>query len=250
MQVPLTKAGADGFRLCGLVLDEEPPSPRVVAVMSHTSATWQYGAEVLLRYKESLVRLNTAAGNGFIPVAAAQIDNNRVPDQRNWMVVTERASSGASAREITVRSDAGPTGLGKNLNESGKQGYGADLVWKEGNDFVVMMSRRAGGAQPARTYDVDTGSSNLPHGLHHLPLGDFPYLSDQRLFVSDSGVSASNEQVEETLPALGSSGVADARALGVIGDHISRNHGYEVAYAHVRREGNKFILTTVITRRD
>jgi hypothetical protein len=120
MKAPLSQAGADGFRLCGVVLDEDPKAPRAVAVMS--TGSWQYEAEVLLRYKESLARLNALGREGFVPVAAAPVDDSRVPDMRHWMVVAERPASGATPHEVTVRSDPGPTGLARNLNEFGKQG--------------------------------------------------------------------------------------------------------------------------------
>ena len=255
MKVPLSKAGGDGYRLCGVVLDEEPKGPRDVAVMSRSEpGAWQYDAEVLLRYKESLARLNAIGREGFVPVAAAPVDNNRVPDMRNWMVIAERPASGATPHEVAVRSDPGPTGLGRNLNESGKQGYRVELLWKEGNDHVAMMARPAGtDSAPSHKYAVETDTSARFHWLSGLGLADFSYL-DRRLFVTDRNVRASNELVEEALPALGPSGAPDARgrgALATIGDPISRNRGFEVTYARVGRDkAGKLVLAVAMARKD
>ena len=254
LKTPLTTNGADGFRLCGVILDEEPPSPRAVAVMTRTdAASWQYDVEVLLRYKESLTRLNTIGRDGFTPVAAAPIDNNRIPDQRNWMVVVERPSSGGSPREVVVRSDPGPAGLARNLNESGKQGFRLDLAWKEGNDYVAMLSRASGGSSTPHTYAVDGDAPNGVHALGRLALADFPYLS-RRLFVMDADVRASNELVEETLPSISRSGVVEGSGramLDTIGDHLSRNRGFQVAYARVGRKGSGgFVLGVMMAKKD
>jgi hypothetical protein len=254
MKVPLTKSGSEGFHLCGVVLDEEPPNPRDVAVMTRTTAgSWQYDVEVLLRYKESLVRLNTIGRDGFLPVAAAPIDNNRVPDQRNWMVVAERPAANAAPVEVAVRSDPGPTGLGRNLNDSAKRSYRVGLAWKEGNDYVAMMTRPTGGAPIAHAYVVEADAPARMHSLSGLTLADFPYL-DRRLFVVDAGVRASNELVEEKLPSRGEGGVLDARArdaIGTIGDHLSRNHGYEATYARVGRDASgTLVLSVAMARKD
>jgi hypothetical protein len=253
MKAPLSKNGAEGFRLCGVVLDEEPPNPRAVAVMTKTSdAAWQYDVEVLLRYKDSIARLNAIGKDGFAPVAAAPIDNNRIPEQRNWMVISERPTSGGTAREVAVRSDPGPTGLARNLNDSGKQGFHLDLTWKEGNDYVAMLSRQAGAPTP-HAYVVDGDPSNGAHSLSRLALGDFPYLS-RRMFVMDDGVKASNEMVEEVLPAIDRNGVVESGsrvALEQVGDHLARNRGYQVAYAHVSRDkSGKSVLSVLMAKKD
>jgi hypothetical protein len=244
LKVALNRHGADGFRLCGFVFDEEPPNTGGVAVMVRTAAaSWQYDTEVLLRYKDSLARLNTLGRDGFRPVAAAPIDNNRVPDSRNWMVVVERPASGGPAVEVTVRSGVGPSGLASSLNDAGKKGFQIDLAWKEGNDYVAMMSRRSGTSTP-HEYATDGDAPNGVHALFRLALGDFPYLSSQRLFVTDHDVMASNELIEEPLPAPG---ISPDRA----GDHLTRNRGYQVAYARVGRDRDgKILLSVVMVKRD
>lgn len=253
MAAPLSSNGADGYRVCGVVLDEEPPNPRNVAVMVRASdAAWQYQVEVLLRYKDSLAKLNAIGKDGFTPVVAAPVDNNRVIDMRNWMVIAERSTSGGAAREVTVRSDSGPSGLARNLNDSGRQGFHLDLVWKEGNSYVAMMSRLVGQSTP-HAYAVDGDPPSGAHSLHRLAIGDFPYLS-RRLFVMDDAVKASNELVEDVLPGISRSGVVDSggrEALETVGNHLARNRGFQVAYAHVGRDkAGKSVLSVLMTRRD
>ena len=137
LPAPLDSAGGEGFRICGLALDEGPPNPALVAVLTrrdNAPGTARYGVEVLKNYKESLVRLNARGAEGFVPVAAAPVNDNRVPDMRSWMVVIERAGENAPAREVGVRSSSGPDGFQKALNENAGKGYRLDLAWKEGND--------------------------------------------------------------------------------------------------------------------
>jgi len=153
---------------------------------------------------------------------------------------------------VTVRSDSGPTRLGRNLNESGKQGYRVDLMWKEDNDYVALMTRPAG-STAAHSYAAEDAAASRMHFLSGLVLADFAYL-DRRLFVTDGVVRASNELVEEALPSLGPTGVVDTHARGAlatIGDHLSRNRGYEASYARVGRDGSgKLLLSVAMARRD
>lgn len=253
LEAPLEKAGAEGFRLCGVVLDEEPPNPALVAVMSRAADTQvaaHYGVEVLTNYKDSLVRLNKRAGEGFLPVAAAPVNNSRVPEMRAWMVVIERAGAGGPPRELAVRSNSGPDGFQKALNEQGGQGYRVELVWKEGNDFVAMMSRLREGARSANAYSVEATGASGVHSLSRLCLADVPHRGDERLLIGDRAVSASNDVEEDPLPPLSKLGSADAEALEVLGNHLSRHGGFVPASARVRRgPGGTFVLATVITRR-
>lgn len=249
---PLDRAGSDGFRLCGVVLDEEPPNPALVAVLTRRDgalAPVRYGVEVLKNYKESLVRLNARGAEGFVPVAAAPVNDNRVPEMRSWMVVIERAGESAPAREVAVRSNSGPDGFQKALNENGGQGYRLDLAWKEGNDAVAMMSRPKGGGKGV-TFTVETATVDKIHWVKGLYLADMPFRSDERLVVSESGVSASTDVEGDPLPPLGRSGSADAEALEVIGNHVGRHRGFSPAFARIGRgPGGTFVLSTVLTRR-
>ena len=251
LQAPLERAGADGFRLCGLVLDEEPPTPVLVAVLTRIAApvTMRYAVEVLTNYKSSLRRLNDAGRDGFVPVAAAQVNNNRVPDMRSWLVVSERSSDRAAPREIAVRSASGPERLQSALNEQGALGFRVDLLWKEGQDVVAMMSKAAGGDKEAHAYSVDVIGLDRIHSLPHLYLGDFSYLSgDDRMVVSDRDVSASNDVEENELPRLGGLGYADPSAAGLVGDRLSRHHGFAPAALRVHRgPHNSFVLSTALT---
>jgi hypothetical protein len=250
----LDRAGADGFRLCGAVLDEEPPAPIGVAIMSRSAGaapeTWQYRTEVLSNYKNSLARLNAAAQDGFVPVAAAATNSSRVPDMRTWMVIVERAAGGAVARDIVTRSAPGPSGLQKALNEQGKQGYRIDVLWREGNSYVAMMSHPTSGPIVPHTYSAEDDTRSRIRWVRGPLLADFPYL-DRRLLVADASVSASNEVVEEPIPAPGPIGYVDARTLTIVGDHLSRNRGYVPGFATVS-PGPKgtWLLATVVTQKN
>ncbi len=237
------------------MLDEGPPNPALVAVMSRradATAPARYGVEVLTNYKESLVRLNARAGEGFVPMAAAPVNNSRVPEMRAWLVVTERAGANPAPREVAVRSNSGPEGLQAALNENGSKGFRLDVVWKEGNDFVAMMSRPGGGAKGAtNAYAVDvTGASGI-HSVSRLCLADVPHRPEERLVISDRGVPASNDVEEDPLPPLPRSGFVDAEALEVLGSHLSRHRGFTPASARIRRgPGGTFVLATVLTQRN
>src|SRR5262249_49548045 len=72
------RAAADGYRLCGVALDEGPPGPGLVAVMTSTGDPGRkYGAEPLSDYRGAIARLNAAGKDGFVPVAVAPTDSNR-----------------------------------------------------------------------------------------------------------------------------------------------------------------------------
>jgi hypothetical protein len=252
LQQGLDRGGAEGFRLCGVVLDEEPPAPRLVAVMSRPAdaspSPLRYGVEVLTNYKNSLVRLNAAGRDGFVPVAAAPVNNNRVVDIRSWLVVAERRADG-KAREVAVRSNSGAEGLQKALNEQSGQGYRIDLFWKEGLDAVVMMSRPVDGPKSTSGYGVDVTDPSKVHSVARTVVGDMPYLtSGDRLFVSDRGVMAVNDVEEEPLPPLNSLGDADSGALERLGDHLTRHQGARPAAVRIRRgPGGALLLSTILT---
>jgi hypothetical protein len=166
------------------------------------------------------------------------------------MVVTERREAGAP-REIAVRSAPGPDGLERALNEQGKQGYRVDLVWKEGNSVVAMMSRPAGDASDSHTFTAESRAADSLHFVSGLYLGDFPYLSGgDRLVVSDRSQRASTDVEADPLPRLNSLGYADSSSLATLGDHISRHHGFAPAVVRIRRgPTNVPILITVLSQR-
>src|SRR5262249_6749548 len=157
----------------GIVMDETTGG-RLVAVLRHDATSvpgTRYGVELLTNYKASLARLATAGKDGFVPVAATPVHNNRVPESRAWLVVTQRRD--AAPREIAVRSGSGPGALEKALNEQGKLGYGVDLTWQEGADVVAMLSRPAGDAKTAHTFTAESRRPDQLHFLSGLYLGDF-----------------------------------------------------------------------------
>jgi hypothetical protein len=252
LETPLDRAGGEGFRLCGVALDEGPPDPALVAVLTRREgapSAARYGVEVLKNYKESLVRLNARGAEGFVPVAAAPVNDNRVPEMRSWMVVIERAGASAPAREVAVRSNSGPDGFQKALNENGSQGFRVDLAWKEGNDAVAMMSRPKGGGKGV-TFAVETATVDKIHWVKGLYLVDMPFRSDERLVVAEGGASGSTDVEVDPLPPLNRSGVADSEALEVIGNHIGRHRGFAPAFARIGRgPGGTFVLSTVLTQR-
>lgn len=254
LHASLDRAGAEGFRACGVVLDEEPPMPSVIAVMSRRSdpppETVRYGVDVLTNYKDSLVRLNAKAREGFYPAAAAPVDNNRLPEMRSWLVVTEQTAGRTAPREIAVRSNSGADGLQRALNEQGTQGYRLDLLWKEGNDIVAMMSRAAAGPPEVHAYGVDVTSLAKIHSVSRIYKADAPWRPpDDRLVVTDRDVIATNDVEEDSLPALGRSGYVEPRALETIGDHISRHHGAAPAAVRVHRLPNgSYGMTTIVVQ--
>jgi hypothetical protein len=255
LQALLERAGAEGFRLCGIVLDEAATVPSIIAVTSHPadapSTIWHYGVEVLTDYKRSLVSLNTGARNGMLPVAASPINNNRVPEMRSWLVVVEREADRVVPRDIAVRSSSGADGFQRALNEQGAQGYRADLIWKEGHDMVAMMSRETTVPRRAFAYNAESIEPARLHFLHQLYVADMPYLtSGARLAVSDRGVAASTEVEEDPLPSLGGLGYAGASALAAAGDHLTRHHGFVPVSARIGRGSNSsLVLTTIVVQR-
>ncbi len=253
LEAPLESAGGEGFRLCGAVLDEGPPNPALVAVLSRRGdapSPARYAVEILKNYKESLVRLNARGAEGFVPVAAAPVNDNRVPEMRSWLVVTERAGSTPAPREVAVRSNSGPEGFGKALNENGGQGYRLDVAWKEGNDFVAMMSRPRGDAKGGVAFAVDAATVDKIHWLKGLYLVDMPHRGDERLVIRDAGRASSIEVEEDPLPPLGRTGLVDSEALDVVGGHLSRHRGFAPVAARIHRaSGGGFKLLTVLVSR-
>lgn len=243
----LDRAAADGYRLCGVALHEAPPGPGLVAVMTSTAEPGRrYGAEALNDYRGAIERLNAAGKDGFVPVAVAPTDSNRLPDLRKWIVITEQPPSSHPAIDVAVRSATGPDTLQKNLGEQTKQGYRIALVWKEGNDYVAMLTRPAGSSNPAQEYAVDGGSTLELRGLPGPYVADFPYLSDQRLAIAEKSGFATNDVVEDPLPPLGPAGFV---VPGPLGDHLTGFHDSAVMSVTVRAGNrNAPVLRTVLTQ--
>jgi hypothetical protein len=119
---------------------------------------------------------------GFCPVAASQLADNRVPQMRSWIVVSERPANGGSPIETVFRSAPGPDGLQKALTEQAGKGFRVGLLWKESASIVALS------------------------GAY---LGDFSYLSGgDRVVVREKSITASTMVVENRLPALGTPGYA------------------------------------------
>ncbi len=202
LKTPLTRNGADGFRLCGVVLDEEPSNPR--ARRSH--GPHERGVVAVQTSRFSCDTRAALRGSTLSAVTDSGLSLQRPSTTTAWRIGVIGWSSPSVLQRADRRAksssgpNAGPSGLARNLNDSGKQGFRVDLAWKEGNDYVAMLSRPSGVASTPHTYDVDGDAPNGVHALTRLALGDFPYLS-RRLFVIDNDVRASNELVEETLPS-------------------------------------------------
>jgi hypothetical protein len=205
---------------------------------------------VLSDYRGAIGRLNVAGKDGFVPVAVSPIDNNRVPAMRNWLVVTEQPATTRRKIDVAVRSGSGPDSLQKSLAERSSQGYRTALAWKEGNDVVVMMTREASASSGSVSYAVDAMPSTAMRSVSRPYIFDAPYLSDQRLVITEKSGLASNEAVEELLPPIGPLGTAAPGPLGTLSDHLSRLRDYFVGSVTVRRGyRNELVLRTVMTRR-
>jgi hypothetical protein len=244
----LNRATTDGYRLCGVAFDEGIPS--IIGVMSREPGAWTYGAEVLSDNRGALGRLTAAGKDGFVPVAVSPIDNNRVPAMRNWVVVTEQPATTRRKIDVTVRSGSGPDSLQKSLAEQSSQGYRIALAWKESNDVVVMMTREAGASTASVSYAVEAMPSAAMHSVSRPYIFDAPYLSNQRLVITEQSGLASNEAVEDALPPITLLGTAAPGPLGTLSDHLSRLQDYFVGSVTVRRgPRDELVLRTIMTRR-
>jgi hypothetical protein len=132
---------------------------------------------------------------------------------RNWLVVTEQPATTRRKIDVAVRSGSGPDSLQKSLAERSSQGYRTALAWKEGNDVVVMMTREASASSGSVSYAVDAMPSAAMRSVSRPYIFDAPYLSDQRLVITEKSGLASNEAVEELLPPIGPLGCR-ARSAG------------------------------------
>ena len=137
------------------------------------------------------------------------------------------------------------------MNEQGRQGFHADLVWKEGNDVVAMMSHALDRPTPPVTFLVNTADRSKIHFISGLYLADVPYLgAGDRLLISDQSTSAENDLVEDPLPRLGGAGTRRCRDdAGPWRPHHAQSRLRAGRRDDSSRGTDRFVLATVITRR-
>jgi hypothetical protein len=251
----LDRGAAQGYRLCGIALAEVSPFPMMVAVMSPDTegGIRHYAAEVLGN-RDRVARLAAKGREGFQPILATPVNDNRVVEQRNWMVVAEQRTGEAQPVEIAIRSGPGPDSLEKAIVEQSKQGYICSLLWKEGlTTIVVVMSRLPVDSTRRPEFRVDTIDPSRLDGLSGVYIGDVPHLSDgQRVVLTIRETSSTNYVVVDPLPLMGSLDYASLSDLRPLGEHLGRDRSRErarVRFSSVRRgPGGGLILHTVFTR--
>jgi hypothetical protein len=251
----LERGAADGYRLCGVALVEIPPAPILVAVMSPDTererGSRHYAAEVL-GTRERLARLAAKGREGFVPVAAAPVNDNLLPEQRNFFVVVEQ--TGTQPIDIAIRSGPGPDSLEKSIVEQSKQGFICSLMWKEGlTSIVVVMSRLPVDPTRRPEFDVDTIDPSRLDGLSGVYIGDVPYLSDgQRVVLTIKEMSSTTYAVADPLPLMGSLDYASLNDMRPLGEHLARDRSRDsarVTFSSVRRgPRGGLVLHTVLTR--
>ena len=138
-----------------------------------------------------------------MPVAATPINDNRVTEQRNWMVVAEQTTT--QPVEIVVRARPGPDSLEKAISEQSEQGFICSLMWKEGlTSIVVVMAPLPVDPTRRTEFDVDTIDPARLNGLSGVYIGDVPYLSDgQRVAVTIAYWSSTIYAVTDPVAAPG-----------------------------------------------
>lgn len=251
----LDRGAVEGYRLCGVALAEVTPGPVLAAVMSRDTERTQGGRRYttdVLGNSERRARLAARGREGFVPVAATPVGDNRVREQRNWLVVAEQTST--QPVEIVVRSGPGPEALEKAILEQSRQGFICSLMWKEGaTSIVVVMSRPPVDAAHRPEFDVDTIAPERLDRLSGIYVGDVPYLGDgQRIVVRIDERSSTNYVVTDPLPSLGRRDVVPAGDLAPLGDHLGRDRSHDrarVVASSVRRgPGDGLVLHTVLTQ--
>jgi hypothetical protein len=254
----IDKGAADGYRLCGLALAEVAPGPVLVAVMTpdteRTTGDRHYASEIL-GTADRVARLAALGQKGFVPVGATPINDNRVPEQRHWMVVAEQI--GTQPVEIVVRARPGPDSLEKAIGEQTAQGFTCSLLWKEGlTSLVVVMSRLPG--DPTRAsrrpeFDLDTIDPARLNGLSGVYIGDVPYLGDgQRVALTITDRSSTIYTVTDPVPPMGPRDYASVSDLRPVGEHLGRDRARDrarVVSSSVRRgPRDTLVLHTVIAQ--
>jgi hypothetical protein len=256
--VLLDRAAADGYRLCGVALAEVTPGPVLVAVMipdtEHAPGGRHY-ASAVLGSADRVARLAALGREGFVPVAATPINDNRVPEQRHWMVVAEQTAT--QPVDIVVRGRPGPDSLDKAVREQSSQGFVCRLLWKEGaTSLVVVMSRLpVAPTRPTRRpeFALDTIDPARLNGLSGVYIGDVPYLSDgQRVALTITDRSSTIYTVTDPLPRLGPRDYASLSDLQPLGEHLGRDRSRDrarVVSSSVRRgPRDGLVLHTVLVQ--
>lgn len=249
----LDRSAADGYRLCGVALAEVGPGPVLVAVMvpdTERAPGSRHYASAIVGNAERVARLATLGRDGFVPVAATPINDNRVPEQRNWMVVAEQTAT--QPVEIVVRARPGPDALAKAIVEQSALGFICSLLWKEGStSLVVVMSRLPVDPTRRPEFVVDTIDPARINGRSGVYIGDLPYLSDgQRVILTIADRSSTMYTVADPLPRLGPRDHASRSDLQPLGDHLGRDRSRDrarVVSSSVRRgPGDALVLHTVL----
>jgi hypothetical protein len=251
----LNQGAADGYRLCGVALAEVTPGPVLAAVMipdtGRTDAGRHY-ASAIIGSADRVARLAELGREGFVPVAATPINDNRVPEQRNWMVVAEQTAR--QPVEIVVRARPGPDALAKAINEQSSLGFICSLLWKEGsNSMVVVMSRLPVDPTRRPEFAVETIDPARLNGRSGVYIGDVPYLSDgQRVALTITDRSSTTYTVPDPLPNRGSRDYASTGDLQPLGEHVGRDRSRDrarVVSTSVRRgPRDGLVLHTVLVQ--
>lgn len=253
--VLLDRGAADGYRLCGVALAEAPPGPVLVAVMipdTERAPGGRHYASAVVGTADRVARLAALGREGFVPVAATPINDNRVPEQRNWMVVAEQTAT--QPVEIVVRARPGPDSLEKAISEQSSQGFICSLLWKEGaTSMVVVMSRLPVDPTRRPEFAVNTIDPARLNGLSGVYIGDVPYLGDgQRVALTITDRSSTIYTVTDPLPGLGPRDYASLSDLQPLGEHLGRDRSRDrarVVSSSVRRgPRDGFVLHTVLVQ--
>lgn len=249
----LAPHAATGYRLCGVALAEAKPVPVLVGVMVPDEAPPAGGrhyAAALVGNAERVARLATLGRQGFVPLTATPVNDNRVPEQRSWMVVAEQST--ATPVDIVVRARPGPDSLEKAIREQTSQGFTCRLLWKDGLTSLVVLLSRVGADQAGRPECVvDTIDPARLNGRSGDYAGDVSYLSDgQRLSLTVTDRVSTIYTVSDSLPPLGSRDVASSSDLQPLGEHLGRDRSHErarIVSSTVRRgPRDSVVLHTVL----
>lgn len=249
----LERNAAQGYRLCGVALAEATPAPVLAAVMVPDSASVPAGrhyAAVVTGSADRVARLAELGRQGFVPVAATPINDNRVPEQRHWMVVAEQTQT--QPIDVVLRARPGPDALARAIAEQSAQGFVCSLLWKEGlTSLVVVMSKLPVDPTRRPEFAVDTIDPARINARSGVYIGDLPYLSDgTRVLVTINDRSSTMYTVADPLPPLGSRDYASASDLEALGDHLGQDRSRDrarVVFSSVRRgPKDALVLHTVL----